>query len=111
MATLNLTYLNGIAAGDTAFIREILAMIRSTSLSEFVLLKQAFYNGDCLQLGAIAHKIKAPLQMLGDAELNEWIIAIESQSKGNELPSSQVIDQLEARIAQISVAIESYLEA
>lgn len=111
MATLNLTYLNGIAAGDTAFIREILAMIRSTSLREFVLLKQAFHNGDCLQIGAIAHKIKAPLQMLGDAELNEWIIIIESQSKGNELPSSQVIDQLEARIAQISVAIESYLEA
>lgn len=111
MATLNLTYLNGIAAGDTAFVKEILAMICSTSLTEFVLLKQAYDGADTIKIGAIAHKLKAPLQMLGDAELNEWIVAIESQSKLNLLPDAVVLQLLENRINELALEIEHFLNA
>jgi HPt (histidine-containing phosphotransfer) domain-containing protein len=81
MFKIDLTYLETISGGDQQFINEMLTMVMNTTLTEIVTLNQHALRGEWDQVGSIAHKIKAPLQMLGVQIVSDLVIDIEQSGK------------------------------
>jgi HPt (histidine-containing phosphotransfer) domain-containing protein len=78
---INLTYLKEISGGDTNFIKEMLELYISTTATEAVIFNELYANKDISGIGHLAHKMKAPIQMLGANDLYNTIKGIEESCK------------------------------
>lgn len=81
MSKLDLTYLNEISGGDKNFIREMLDLFVVTTAAEADQYDALLANGEYERIGSLAHKMKAPVQMLGANELFETIRSLEVSGK------------------------------
>lgn len=111
MIKLNLTYLETISGGDNAFIREMLAMFLSSTFPELIQLKEYAQKGMWEQMSTVAHKMKAPIQMLGVEEASELVVQLELIGKnkvGTETALAK-IDQLSIMIAEMEMEIRQIL--
>ncbi len=81
MSKLDLTYLTEISGGDKNFIREMLELFVVTTGSEAEQYDALLANSEYERLGSLAHKMKAPIQMLGANELFETIRKLETYGK------------------------------
>jgi len=81
MSKLDLTYLNEISGGDKNFIREMLELFVVTTASEADQYDALLANSEYERIGSLAHKMKAPVQMLGANDLFETIRSLEVYGK------------------------------
>ena len=111
MIKLNLTYLESISGGDKVFIHEMLAMFLSNTFPELMQLKEYAQNGMWDQMSGIAHKMKAPMQMLDVPEASELVLQLEMIGKSKEATETALakIEQLSALIQQMEVEIRQIL--
>ena len=81
MTTVNLSYLESIAEGDHAFIKQILEMFNLSTLPEIEKIEDYYSKQEWAMVGMTAHKIKTPVQMLGQPDIANLIITLETNAK------------------------------
>lgn len=96
---INLSYLKEISGGDSNFIKEMLELYISTTATEAVLFRELYEKKDISGIGHLAHKMKAPIQMLGATNLYNTIKTIEESCKAGinleKLPENiELVNQL-----------------
>lgn len=109
---LDLTYLSEISGGDNGFVKEMLELFNNTTAIEAQqfneLLSQQNWDG----IGQLAHKLKAPIQMLGASELFNIVKNLELFGKEkvnlNEVP--QMIQRVNELISSLSIEITEALK-
>ena len=107
MFKIDLTYLENISAGDKAFVAEMLAMLQKNTLPEIEILKQLVNEKDWEKVRASAHKMKAPIEMLGIPEVSNIIMEIELQTKTQtslETLPAKVLN-LESQFAELGLLL------
>ncbi|MES2655966.1 MAG: Hpt domain-containing protein [Bacteroidota bacterium] len=111
MSNIDLTYLNEISGGDNAFIREMLDLFLNTTAIEVndfdPLLANQNYDG----IGQLAHKMKAPIQMLGASDLFEKVRALEAigKNKTNLESVPNLINEIKVSIDNLKIEIGQLL--
>ena len=113
MIQLDLTYLNTISGGDQAFIHEMLKMFLTTTFPEMEALKQHASEGTWDLFGSTAHKMKAPIQMLGVPAVADLVFDLEhiGKSKIGVEGVSQKVQLLEEYIKELEIEINKILNA
>lgn len=81
--TLDLTYLNTISEGDKEFIDDILTTFLEEVPKDMEQITIALDQNDFVQIGKMAHKIKATLHLLGLGDLKSLAFKIEQTAKSN----------------------------
>jgi HPt (histidine-containing phosphotransfer) domain-containing protein len=110
--TINLNYLKEISGGDNAFIKEMLELYMATTAKEAELFKGFYEKEDLLAIGHLAHKMKAPVQMLGFTSLYNTLREIEDICKTgvnlNLLPVNieNVIRMAEESVVEVKLLLE-----
>lgn len=112
MSKLDLTYLNEISGGDKNFIREMLDLFVVTTASEADQYDSLLANGEYERIGGLAHKMKAPVQMLGANELFETIRSLELSGKerSNLDQMPVLIEKVKSEIAKLKIEIVEVLK-
>lgn len=77
-------YLNEISGGDTDFQKEIIQTFLEEMANEIERLQNACNQQDWSTLGSVAHKIKAPINMLCTEPLKTRILFIEKTAKAEQ---------------------------
>jgi HPt (histidine-containing phosphotransfer) domain-containing protein len=101
MSSIDLSYLNSIAAGDKSFIRDLLLMFRKSTPGDMNEVRRFYAAKDYYMVGSTAHKIKAPVEMLGQPELVRMLINLEKVCRDKEL------DKIPALIEDIAQRLET----
>jgi HPt (histidine-containing phosphotransfer) domain-containing protein len=108
---LDLNYLDEISAGDPAFIKEMLQLFIDTTAIEVNDFDALVESKQWESIGKLAHKIKAPIQMLGGNELYDLVKTIEVYGKDqintHEIPN--LVANLKQKIMQLTKEIEQML--
>lgn len=78
---LDLSYLHEISGGDKEFIREMLELYLNHTAPEASRFPELLANSDYQGIGHLAHKIKAPVQMLGAKKLQKTLQTLEQYGK------------------------------
>lgn len=103
---LNLNYLSEISGGDKNFIREMLELYVQSTAPEAenfqALLENANYEG----IGHLAHKIKAPVQMLGADDLFHHLKTLEKYGK-----EGSNLNEIPGLVARVQVLVKESIEA
>ncbi len=98
---IDLSYLNEISGGDSNFIKEMLELYVNTTATEarqyYDLLNAHNYDA----IGHLAHKMKAPIQMLGANDLYNLVRSLEKYGK-----EGSNLDQIPAIIDEIQKQVE-----
>jgi HPt (histidine-containing phosphotransfer) domain-containing protein len=81
MVKIDLTYLESIAGGDQDFIKQMLGMFRSSTIPDAEKIEQYYLAENWPMVSAMAHKIKSPVQMLGQTILLDKIMSVEKLAK------------------------------
>ncbi|MCF8255584.1 MAG: Hpt domain-containing protein [Bacteroidia bacterium] len=109
---IDLSYLNEISGGDSSFIKEMLELYINTTATEADLYTEMLNSRDYEGIGHLAHKMKAPIQMLGANELFQTIRNLEHYGKEgshlDEMP--QLIDKVKSLVAESIVEIRGILD-
>lgn len=111
MSNIDLTYLNEISGGDNAFIKEMLDLFLNTTAIEVNEFDSLLANQNYEGIGQLAHKMKAPIQMLGASELFEKVRALEmiGKSKTNLESIPNLINEIKASIENLKAEISKLL--
>ncbi len=112
MSNIDLTYLNEISGGDSAFIREMLDLFVNSTAIEVTDFDKLLTEKDYEGIGKLAHKMKAPIQMLGANTLFEKVRTVENQGK-NKLNIETIptlINEIKLLIEELKVEIGKLLE-
>lgn len=101
---LDLNYLNEISAGDPTFIKEMLQLFIDTTALEVNDFDPLVANQDWDMVGKLAHKIKAPIQMLGGNDLYQLVKTIETYGKEqmNTGEIAALVGSLKQKIQQLN---------
>ncbi len=112
MSKLDLTYLTEISGGDKNFIHEMLDLFVVTTASEADQYDALLANGDYERIGGLAHKMKAPVQMLGANELFETIRNLEvfgkERSNLDQIPN--LIEKVKSEVNLLKIEIVEVLK-
>jgi len=81
MSKIDLSYLESIASGDKEFIKEMLELFYKSTYPEIENIEDLSNNKDWDKIVLIAHRIKAPLQILGQTDTYDMIINLEKNAK------------------------------
>jgi hypothetical protein len=98
---INLAYLQEIAGGDEVFVKEMLEMIASTTPLEVQNINTYYNDKEYFMMASTAHKIKAPIQMLGDEYAVELLLKIEQMAK-NDVAKDELPALVETTIAHLN---------
>ena len=98
----DLTYLNEMAGGDEAFMKEIISLFLETAPALILLMKQSALEGDMEKLHFSAHKLLPQLTFVGILTAIPDIQLIESGSSSLE----EILVCVEKAIAIINFSIE-----
>lgn len=90
--TINLTHLKSITGDDNEFVIEILEMIQNQSPGVVADMEVLLKSQDYRALGAVAHKYKSSINILGNPVLSGMIREIESTAF--ESPDKEVLENL-----------------
>jgi hypothetical protein len=102
---INLDYLKEISGGDQGFIKEMLELFVNSTATEAdqfdALLAASNYQG----IGHLAHKMKAPIQMLGANNL--FLLIRDLEKFGKEQSNLEKLPEMVTEVKnQIAFAIE-----
>ena len=113
MIKIDLTYLETVGAGDTDFIKQMLEMFQKSTLPEIDNLEQFYETKDWAMFTSTAHKIKAPMQMLGQESMREQLIQLEMAGKGlgNRDTISETLTSLKGQIAELNTEIDKMIKS
>ncbi len=103
---VNLSYLNEISGGDKQFIKDMLLMFNQTTATEVVGFDQLLLDENYTAIGSLAHKIKAPVQMICQSDLPEHVRSLEKMGK-----EASQIDQIPGLIQQVQSEMKVLVEA
>lgn len=111
MNKIDLSYLNEISAGDNAFIKEMLELFLNTTAIEVNEFDNHLANANFEAIGLLAHKMKAPIQMMGVNDLFDKIKSIENNCKNSTNLESipNLITEVKLQINTISEDIKTIL--
>jgi HPt (histidine-containing phosphotransfer) domain-containing protein len=111
MLKLDLTYLESISGSDKVFINEMLTLFITSTFPELEQLKHHANERSWDLMSSTAHKMKAPIQMLGIPEVSALIISIETLGKTNPsvMDITPKMEQLELYIHELEIVIRNYL--
>lgn len=108
---LDLSYLDSIAGGDQSFIKEMMEMFLRSTPAEMVRIEDFFKSGDLTMMSSAAHKIKAPVQMLGEKRTADLVLEIERIGKQNagtdKLP--ELVDELRNRLVKLYEVVQQHI--
>jgi HPt (histidine-containing phosphotransfer) domain-containing protein len=102
---IDLSYLQEISGGDSSFIKEMLELYVNTTAQEASLFPALLSSGDINGIGNLAHKMKAPIQMLGANQLFDTIRSLEQIGK-----NGQHTDEIEPLIEKVQTLVNSSIE-
>jgi HPt (histidine-containing phosphotransfer) domain-containing protein len=113
MIKIDLSYLQSISGGDKAFINEMLTMFLNTTFPDIEQLKTLAASKQWEQMSSIAHKMKAPIQMLGVPQVSALVLDIEQtgRAKKDTDAAEQKIAELAMYITQMEKQIAEILAA
>ncbi|MES2690165.1 MAG: hypothetical protein V4658_07160 [Bacteroidota bacterium] len=106
--SIDLSYLKTIAGDDESFIKEMLQMFLNTTPVEVESIGNYFKEGNYHMMASAAHKIKAPIQMLGDEYATGILLQIEQLAKPEndktELPAliDEAREHLGALVSEVN---------
>lgn len=103
---LNLNYLSEISGGDKNFIREMLELYVQSTAPEADNFQALLSNANYEAIGHLAHKIKAPVQMLGADELFQQLRALEKCGK-----EGSNLEEIPGLIARVQTLVKESVEA
>lgn len=110
--SIDLSYLRTIAGDDDAFIKEMLQMLLNTTPVEAESIWKYHNEGNFHMMASAAHKIKAPIQMLGDEYVTGLLLKIEQLAKPDqdksELPG--LITEAREHLTALVEAVRKTLE-
>jgi HPt (histidine-containing phosphotransfer) domain-containing protein len=111
MTKLDLTYLESISGGDKSFIQDMLRMFLKTTFPEIEQLRAHASKQEWDQVGTTAHKMKAPVQMLGVPEVSALVLELEQigKTKVNTEAAPEKIVRLDEYIRELEAEINHYL--
>jgi HPt (histidine-containing phosphotransfer) domain-containing protein len=113
MSKIDLSYLETISGGDKSFIDDMLKMFLTNTFPEVEQLKKHAEEKQWELMGGTAHKMKAPIQMLGVPKISAMVIELEqigkTQSNTDDVVSK--IDILKDHIKVLETEINQYLQA
>jgi HPt (histidine-containing phosphotransfer) domain-containing protein len=110
---IDLTYLKEISGGDSSFIKEMLELYINSTATEAELFSDLLAKHDYEGIGHLAHKMKAPIQMLGANELFNLIRSLEQYGKDgsniDQMPGliNRIKEQVLLSIAEIKSILET----
>jgi len=78
---IDLSYFENISGGDKAFVKQMLEMFKDSTLTEVEKIEELLTKKDWTMIGLIAHKIKAPIQMIGREDIVEDVLKLEKSAK------------------------------
>jgi|DEB19_MinimDraft_2_1074335.scaffolds.fasta_scaffold02704_3 HPt (histidine-containing phosphotransfer) domain-containing protein len=112
MENIDLTYLNEISGGDNSFIKEMLDLFIITTAIEVNEFDHLLANSNYEAIGQLAHKMKAPIQMLGASKLFEILRTIEQNGKNrtNIETFPNTINEVKVKIGELTNSIRNLLE-
>lgn len=85
---INTEYLDSVSGGDPVIIREIVTMFRDQSIEISGEMKLLFDSKNYKSLGALAHKAKSSVEIMGMSDLGSMLRTLEYQARegtGSEL--------------------------
>lgn len=111
MNNIDLTYLNEISGGDSSFIKEMLDLFINTTAIEVNEFDQLLAAGNYEGIGQLAHKMKAPIQMIGASELFDKVKNLENSGKthNNIENIPNMINEVKVKIANLTTDIKELL--
>lgn len=111
MSNIDLTYLNEISGGDKTFIKEMLELFINTTAIEVNEFDNLLAAGKVEAIGLLAHKMKAPIQMIGALELFEKVKTIENCGKtGSNLENiPNMVNEVKIQVIALSNEIKTKL--
>lgn len=83
---INTEYLDSVSAGDPEIIREIVAMFRDQSVEISREMRTHYQSGNFKSLGALAHKAKSSVEIMGMSNLGTMLKTWEFQAKEGKNP-------------------------
>ncbi len=112
MKNIDLTYLNEISGGDNSFIKEMLNLFIITTAVEVIEFDQLLATANYEAIGQLAHKMKAPIQMLGANNLFEILRTIEQNGKNrtNIETFPNTINEVKVKTGELTNNIRTLLE-
>jgi HPt (histidine-containing phosphotransfer) domain-containing protein len=112
MSKIDLSYIESIAGGDKDFIKELLGMYLKSTPTELDNVELFLKNEDMLKLASTFHKIKAPVQMIGQPEIVELLVLLEKKCRANDksdLP--ELIGNLKTQLLSLDELVNAQIKA
>lgn len=108
---IDLSYLKTIAGNDSNFIKEMLRMFLNSAPDEVMNIERFCSEGQFPQMGSAAHKIKAPVQMIGEQVLTDLLMRLEVIGKSNQQTEEApaLINQLKEHMKQVVPVVEELI--
>lgn len=78
---INTEYLDSVSGGDPEIIRDIVTMFRDQSIEISVDMKLHLASKNYKSLGALAHKAKSSVEIMGMKDLGSMLRKLEHQAK------------------------------
>jgi HPt (histidine-containing phosphotransfer) domain-containing protein len=78
---INTEYLDSVSGGDPEIIKEIVDMFREQSVEISNEMQSHLNSKNYKSLGALAHKAKSSVEIMGMSDLGSMLRTLESQSK------------------------------
>ncbi len=113
MSLVSFDYLEEISGGDKDFQHEIVKTFLQEIDPDLAMLKQHTDDGNWIEMGKMAHKIKAPIGMLCGEVMKEKVLFLEKNAKAissvNQLPSAvnEFLLLMQQVIAELKAAFPS----
>lgn len=98
---VDLTYFENISGGDTEFVKQMLELFKDSTLNEVEKIEKLFVKQDWTNIGLLAHKIKAPVQMIGREDVVDEILKLEKSAK-----TQTNIDEIESMINAVKISLQ-----
>jgi CheY-like chemotaxis protein/HPt (histidine-containing phosphotransfer) domain-containing protein len=104
---VDVSVLKALVGDDPAVIREFLHDFRISATKTAVELKAACENGQAIQVGALAHKLKSSTRSVGALALGELCAEMEQAGKAGQV---EVLTALLPRFEAEMAAVDAYLD-
>ena len=111
MAKIDLSYLESIAVGDKFFIKEMLDLFIKSTFPEIETIEKLSIKKDWDKIGLIAHRIKAPVQILGQTETYNLILTLEKNAKDkiNLEQINELISKIKTNMVDINTEVKKII--
>jgi len=110
---INLQYFQELSGGDPVFIKEMLELFLSTTSLEVENFSSLIASSNFDAIASLAHKMKAPIQMMGATKLFDLVKSIESGAKSRKSIEelSQMISEMHSMLENLSIEIKESIAA